>query len=75
MSLKCLRGFFQGLIHGSLINYHIQQLIGLIFLDITFILVTTRARKLFTYRLTFVLTLAYMITFLSFDITLLLYTY
>lgn len=74
MGLKCLRSFFQALIHGLFINRNILQLFGLAFLDIAFICFVVTFRKNFIYYINYVLILLFFMFFTAFDLTLLVFT-
>lgn len=74
MILKYLRGLFHALIHGCFINHHIPQLAGLFLFDITLLFITLLLRKLFRNRATFGISFVYLLTFLAFDVTLLVYS-
>lgn len=74
MGLKCLRSFFQALIHGLFINRNIIQLFGLTVLDIAFICFVILLRKRFVYKINFAFILIFFICFASFDMTLLVFT-
>lgn len=73
MCLKCLRSYFQSLIHGLFINHNILQLLGLIISDLSFVIAITRLRKMFESKAVFFLTAFYFAFFLVFDITLITY--
>ena len=74
MGVKCLRGLFQSLIHGLFNNYQISLLISLITVDIILLYLIAKMRKLYSYRSSFVLSFAYFFIFITFDITLLIYS-
>lgn len=74
MTLKCLRGLSQALVHGCFINHHVPQLMGLIIFDILLVVATYSMYKLFSYRVSFILFFSYLLTFLCFDLVLFAYT-
>ncbi len=75
MCLKCLRSYFQSLVHGLCINGNLIQLFGLIVSDFAFLVAVIRLRNMFSSKAVFLSTALYFVLFLTFDITLILYRF
>lgn len=73
--LRGFRSFSQALIHVVLINDNRSQLMGLVLLDLLFIGFLLRYRLYFKKKALFFFNILYYLSFLSFDLMLVLFVY
>lgn len=75
MTINCVRGFFQGFVHGSFANRHDFQIVALLLVDTFIIILTIKFRLFFADKIIFALTFVYLVLYFLFDLFLSFFTY